>query len=224
MRKQSSSSATPAPQGGRKKGQQLIRGLCSGAPGAEISFDPEEKSKLLTQFYGDLFKATECQAELSKWVRLEDHFEKGDLEGMPRIYGALLRGAINLFKKGKSCAGDDVVAEMLTVLDEDVLDMMAEAFEKRILNQEAQDDGLLIKKFRSSMFVEYPTDESVDRRDGWSAKRRNIVHVEDKLVMSFEEEGSRAAADHQTRYRVPVPPPTAPLTPQDRGERWRIMP
>ena len=102
-----------------------------------IFFDPEEKSKLLTQLYGDLFKATECQTELHKWVRLEDHFEKSDLEGMPRIDGALLRRAINLSKECKSCAGDDVVAVMLTVLDEDVLDMMAEAFEKRILNQEA---------------------------------------------------------------------------------------
>ena len=49
---------------------------------------------------------------------------------MPRIGGPLLRRAINLFAKGKSCAEDHVVAEMLTVLDEDVIDMMAEAFEK----------------------------------------------------------------------------------------------
>ena len=37
---------------------------------------------------------------------------------------------------------------MLTVLDEDVIDMMAEAFEKRILNQEAQSEGLFINKMQ----------------------------------------------------------------------------
>ena len=85
----------------------------------------------MTQFYGTLFKAEECQAVLPRWVRLEDHFSKKDLEGMPRVDGPLLRRAINLFAKGKSCADDHVVAEMLTALDEDVIDMMAEAFEKK---------------------------------------------------------------------------------------------
>ncbi len=50
---------------------------------------------------------------------------------MPRVDGPLLRRAINLFAKGKSCADDHIVAEMLTALDEDVIDMMAEAFEKK---------------------------------------------------------------------------------------------
>ena len=80
--------SNPRAPGVKKRGQQLIRGLCSGAPDADISFDPVEKGQLLTQFYGDLFRASECQSELPQWVRLEDQFNKKDLEGMPRIDGA----------------------------------------------------------------------------------------------------------------------------------------
>ena len=110
---------------------------------------------------------------------------------MPRIDGPLLRRAINLFAKGKSCADDHVVAEMLTALDEDVIDMMAEAFEKRILNKESHNDGLFIKKCRGSRFVEYPEDESVERKDGRPHKRtKNIVHVEEDMVMTILEEST----------------------------------
>ena len=62
---------------------------------------------------------------------------------MPRVDGPLLRRAINLFAKGKSCADDHIVAEMLTALDEDVIDMMAEAFEKK---------GSSIKKHPTTAF------------------------------------------------------------------------
>ncbi len=55
---------------------------------------------------------------------------------MPRIDGALLRTAINLFASNKSCAEDNVVSEMLRALDEDVPDMVAEAIETRVLNRE----------------------------------------------------------------------------------------
>ena len=101
---------------------------------------------------------------------------------------------------------------MLTVLDEDVLDMLAEAFEHRILNQEADNDGAFIEKNRSSRFVEYPRDASVDRRDGVGAKRTNLVHVEEEIVMSFAEEGPKVVGVSM--------PPTAPLTPL--GKRSRI--
>jgi hypothetical protein len=41
-----------------------------------------------------------------------------------------------LFADYRCCADDNVVAEMLSVLDEDVLDMLAAAFENMILNCE----------------------------------------------------------------------------------------
>ncbi len=54
-------------------------------------------------------------------MRLEDTFDDKDLQSMPKIDGALLKRAINLFKNNESCAEDHVVSEMLRVLDEDVL-------------------------------------------------------------------------------------------------------
>ena len=49
-----------------------------------------------------------------------------------------LEKAINLFKNNKSCADDKIVSEMLNVLDEDALDILAEAFIKGILNTESE--------------------------------------------------------------------------------------
>ena len=115
-------------------------------PEAVLSFDTDYKAKLLTQFYTDLFTATEVQRTLPKWVRLEDYFNERDLEGMPRIDGLLLRKAINLFANNKSCAEDGVVAEMLSVLSEDVLETLAEAFINRILNREGKAPEDLVKK------------------------------------------------------------------------------
>ena len=66
----------------KKTGQQQLRGLNTGEPGAETSFDPDQKSFLLTH------KAKTNQTELPRWVRLDGHIEKRDLDGMPRIDGA----------------------------------------------------------------------------------------------------------------------------------------
>ncbi len=88
----------------KEKGQQMIRGLSSGEPGADTSFDPEYKGELPTRCYGNLFEATETQGALPTWVRLEDKFDTNDLQGMPIIDGALLGKAINLFANNKSCA------------------------------------------------------------------------------------------------------------------------
>ncbi len=70
-----------------------------------------------------------------------DKCEKKDLHGMRRIYGALLRKAINLCANNKSCADDNVVSEMLRVLDEDVLDLLAEAIEIIVLSRGDDKDG-----------------------------------------------------------------------------------
>ena len=98
-------------------------------------------------------------------MRLEDSFDSKNLEGMPRIDGLLLRKAINLFANNESCADDGVVSEMLSVLAEDVLEMLAAAFERRILNREEGDESEYINRSRCSMFVEYPLDENVDKLD-----------------------------------------------------------
>ena len=60
------------------------------------------------------------------------------LGGLPTIDGCLLRKATSLFANNKSCASDKIVAEMLSVLDEDVLKILAKAFIKQILSAEME--------------------------------------------------------------------------------------
>ena len=117
--------------------QHRVRTLRSNEEDAEDTIDGEKKSKILTDFYTDLFKATDVQKDLPRWVDLTKSFHSHELAALPTIDGSLLRKAINLFKNNKSCAEDKIVSEMLNVLDEDVLDTLAEAFVKRILNTEA---------------------------------------------------------------------------------------
>ncbi len=90
-----------------------------------------------------------------------------------------------------------MVSEMLNVLGEDVLDLLADAFENRFLNREAFNNGAFIKKEPQSRFVEYPRDKSVDRLDGLCAKTRSIIRVEE-IVMSFVEKGLEVDGDYQT--------------------------
>ena len=112
-----------------------------------------------------MFTATDVQKVLPPWVRLEDSFDSKNLEGMPRIDGLLLRNAINLFANNKCCADDGVVSEMLGVFAEDVLETLAAAFDRRILNREEGTESEHIRRSRSSRFVEYPLDEKVDKLD-----------------------------------------------------------
>ena len=90
---------------------------------------------------------------MSRWVDLDKQFHRRELDGLPRIDGALLKKAINLFKNNKSCASDQTFSEMLSVLDEDILETLAEAFSKIILNVEGE---FIWKKPRISLYVEYP--------------------------------------------------------------------
>ena len=147
------------------------------------------KSELLTDFYQKLFTASDVQKILPPWVRLGDSFDPKDLEGMPRIDGLLLRTAINLFASNKSCADDGVVSEMLNVLAEDVLETLAAAFERRILNREEGNESEHIKRSRSSRFVEYPLDEKVDKLDGHKRPRGgdklNYILVDCDVIMNF---------------------------------------
>ena len=127
------------------------------------TFDKEEKGRLLTDFYTNLFRATEKQADLPKWVDLNKQLSRHELDGLPRIDGSLLKKAINLFKNNKSCASDKIVAEMLCVLDEDILESLAEAFSKRVLNVEGE---YIWKAPRESRRVQRcPYDHGPDKLD-----------------------------------------------------------
>ena len=142
--------------------QQRIRALRGTEEGAEDTFEAE-KGKMLTDFYASLFKATAIQRELPKWVNLSKKFHSHQLAGLPTIDGSLLRKAINLFANNKSCANDTIVSEMLNVLDEDVLELLAEAFIKRILNTET--DDLQKEPEDSAHVIRYPYDPGPARLD-----------------------------------------------------------
>ena len=89
-----------------------------------------------------------------------------------------------MFKNNKSCAEDNVVSEMLRVLDEDGLDLLADAIKIRNLNRE-DDVEEATTGARNSRFVQFPYDDNIDRRDGLGTKRRrNTVHAESGLTLS----------------------------------------
>jgi hypothetical protein len=79
---------------------------------------------------------------------------------------------INLFENNKSCADDMVVAEMLSVLDEDILETLAEAFTKRIFNTESQ---FVWKKTREHPQTSHPYDQRPDILGGHK-KPRNTAN------------------------------------------------
>jgi hypothetical protein len=82
-----------------------------------------------------MFEAEACQKKLPKWVDLKRSFQ-------PRIDGAVLENVSNPFKNNRSCADDSVVAEMLSVLDEDAMDTLAEVFVARILSRENKSETI----------------------------------------------------------------------------------
>ena len=52
----------------KKGAQRTTRALRGLEEGAVDTFAKEEKGRLLTDFYANLFRATEKQADLPKWV------------------------------------------------------------------------------------------------------------------------------------------------------------
>ncbi len=69
-----------------------------------------------------------------------------------------MRKALSLFATNKSCAGDTVISVMLRVIDEDVLDLLAEAIEARVFNRENEKEGAHTMDEGSSIFVQFRYD------------------------------------------------------------------
>ncbi len=69
---------------------------------------------------------------------LDKQFARRYLDGLPRLDGPLLTNAIRLSKGSKSCASDNVVAAMLSVMGEDIMESLADAFINGILNVESE--------------------------------------------------------------------------------------
>ncbi len=186
-----------------KGAQQGIRALKSTEEGAEETWDSGEKSALLSELYGKLFKATDMQANLPKWVDLERKFRREDLNELPRIDGPLLRKAINLFKNNKSCAEDKVVAEMLSALDEDLLETIAEAFTRRIINNE---DSLIWRAPKESYHViRYPFDPGPNTMDDFKRRRQDTSGARSSTDLPQHDDQSE---DRAVRRGKGAPGPT----------------
>ena len=84
-----------------------------------------------------------------------------------------MRKAISLFANKRSCADDQVVSEMLNVLDEDVLDSLAEAVIKRILINQGGSGGLSWEMLLSSPLLAHPYDHDADKLDDFKFHTAN---------------------------------------------------
>ena len=94
---------------------------------------PQEKAAVLEEFLEGLFKADEEQAQLPSWIW--NTWNRPDLAYLGEtINGRLLRELILERKANKTSADDLIVNEVLKQLDEDVLQLISEAFVERLLN------------------------------------------------------------------------------------------
>ena len=101
--------------------------------GEEIVADVEGKGRVIFDFFKDLLRnpADYVEDDLD-WIN--QTFSDNDLDGIPRLDGALVRQVVVAFPRGKTCAEGRVVSEMLVGLDEDCFESIALAFRFRFLN------------------------------------------------------------------------------------------
>ena len=97
--------------------------------GALVS-DPSGKGGILTTFYQQLF--TDPTPPDLQWIF--DTWPKEELLELHPISPLVVRECIASFTKGKTCSEDEIVAEMLAELSEDIIDHICEAFSSRFLN------------------------------------------------------------------------------------------
>ena len=85
--------------------------------------DPEDIEQNVFDFYLDLFS---CTDPLPLWITQE--FDEAEFGNLPRLARSDLRSMIEEFKGGKTSARDNIVAEMLKELPDDVLDIIISIF------------------------------------------------------------------------------------------------
>lgn len=100
------------------------------------TYDADKKGELLYSFYHNLFNGVDFT--VPSWIFMRWHPRV--LLQLPAISGTLVRLVALGFGKGKSCADDHIVFEMLYELGHDFYDMLAEAFRFRLLNHWTEDD------------------------------------------------------------------------------------
>ena len=91
----------------------------------------------MRSFYDELSRDA-GDSELPYWVWRR--WSGRDLESLPSLDGTLLKQAAFQMQRGKSCASDMLVAEMLFQLDDDVWEAIAQTFRMRMLNHVSEDE------------------------------------------------------------------------------------
>jgi hypothetical protein len=119
-----------------------------------------EMSSLVRDFFEELFQAPQPEVEATpSWIFVG--WSPSDLEGLPRLDSFLVREAANCLLKGKYCAEDRLVAEILQELDDDILSFLADTFKERLLNTSATSwdkawDEHLVRLQRKKGFANRP--------------------------------------------------------------------
>ncbi len=97
---------------------------------------PEAKAKVVEKFFADLFHDP-LEVSLPGWILRR--WTMDDLAQFPRIDGNLIRMVLNMFAGGKSGGEDLIVIEMMTALDEELLEYLARAFQFRLIYHYSED-------------------------------------------------------------------------------------
>ena len=122
-------------QAGRRRAHRPVSHLVIDGPHDEKQTvdHPVEMGEQLSRFFHDLFSDPYDQ-HLPDWINKSWSVEA--LDALPALDGNLVRFALSLFKKGKTCAEDLLVAEMLLGLDDDIMELLACVFRERLLNND----------------------------------------------------------------------------------------
>ena len=105
---------------------------------ASVTYDtPDAISDHVTDYFSALFCGEEDHVLPSCLFQRWSLDALGDVRVLD---GSLVKQAAFCFKPGKTCADDMMVSEMLALLGDDVFEMIAEAFQLRLLNALSEDD------------------------------------------------------------------------------------
>ena len=130
------------PQAYRKRGGLAKVAYLERSDGMRVA-DAEGKGEVIRDFYEHLLNTAEpdnFNYDDLGWIFKS--FSEADMDGFQKITGAMVQAAVATMKKGKTCGEDLIVTEMLEVLDEECFEVLALAFNFRLLNHlsESWDD------------------------------------------------------------------------------------
>ncbi len=106
------------------------------------------------KFYRDLYGDPDSYNELPAWIW--QRFSPSSLSTLPRLDGYLVRKGLNRLASGKTCSKFDmVVAEMLSDLPDELLDLLADVYRYRIMNHHSEDDDELFDQHEATLIAKF---------------------------------------------------------------------